>query len=58
MASDSGQDKAANKRITDALVTRDAQPGPGDEGDDDNHASLSERSCPCLGAGPDAGRVP
>ena len=27
---------AANQRITDALGTSDAEPGPGDEGDDDS----------------------
>ena len=31
-----GQAAAANQRITDALDTQDAQPEPGDEGDDDN----------------------
>ena len=31
-----GQADAANRRITDALGTADAEPGPGDEGDDDS----------------------
>jgi hypothetical protein len=31
-----GQADAASKRITDPLGTTDAEPGPGDKGDDDS----------------------
>jgi hypothetical protein len=31
-----GQADAANNRITDALSTAEAEPGPGEEGDDDS----------------------
>jgi hypothetical protein len=30
------QADTANKRITDAIAAHDAQPGPGDEGDNDS----------------------
>jgi hypothetical protein len=33
-----GQAEAANKRITDALATPDAQPNPGDKGDGSEQA--------------------
>ena len=35
-----GQADAANKRITDALATQDAQPNTGDEGDGDIEAGI------------------
>jgi hypothetical protein len=44
-----GQADAANRRITDALGTADAKPGPGDEGDDDSARALLASMGPVTG---------